>query len=796
MIRPSRWLSWLAWSALVVTLALMLRADLAHVRWVEQLSAQGSPPPAKSAHSNTGYEAGLRHFLGTHERGDTYRWIALTQRLVVTGPSLPSHYESDNVPSGRTQSLPRLCAAWIAGIGWSLHALTGESLPLAIERAALWEPVIAHVLAFIALAWFIGRRQGVVSAAFAGAFFALFPPLSAQFLPGVLTARTWALLLGVYAIAGNLPLSSPDRRSLAFSVRSAVAAGCSLWLDPAFGFPSVLISAAVGIAALLRGTTTERPWLRWALIGAGITTLGWIIDRSPWDPAAGELRYAHPLYALAWLGLGLGIDGWSRWQRPPSRSKPHLLELVAGALLFVPLLFVQFTDSYKGWLYPSAAMTRLTSLDEAVVFRSAFDWLGRTSFVENVFVSAPTGLALALLAWAWLRSRGTNRETPRVLPALTILFIGVLVFAFFRVRWLTAASLLALPLIAFFAATIGPLVRRTVLTVFVVLSVGLLAWNKTRPASLRRPTEKTPPRVVDLQALIQRHFAHWVAAHHPPEKTRALAPPEFSDSLVFHGNVPVLMSTAWESYAGQIAAARILSAPEPTEAEAVIQSHELTHIVVPSWDPVLPLLVRNPQGEGKDTFYARLQRWLLPRYLRATPYHLPRLPGFLDQQLAVFQVVFPQDEALALARLAEYFAEMERPEPAGLVAQVLLQSFPDDPNASIARAIVYAQFKPEAGLEREVSRLAADVSAGRIPMDWDRRVQRAIVLALARKHDLARPEIEACLAEATEEALFELTPLQAYRLGALARGYHLSFPTSATAQLAAALGADYNQRGK
>jgi hypothetical protein len=170
------------------------------------------------------------------------------------------------------------------------------------------------------------------------------------------------------------------------------------------------------------------------------------------------------------------------------------------------------------------------------------------------------------------------------------------------------------------------------------------------------------------------------------------------------------------------------------------------------------------------------------------------MPGFLDQQLAVFQVVFPQDEALSLSRLAEYFVEMDRPEPARLAARVLAESFPDDPNAIVARALVSAQVKDQAAFDRQVGRLAADVTAGRIPADWDRRVQRAIVLALGHRHDVAKPEIEACLGEMTETQLFNLTPLQAYRLGALAKGYGLTFPSTDLAQRAEALGADYTQR--
>jgi hypothetical protein len=178
--------------------------------------------------------------------------------------------------------------------------------------------------------------------------------------------------------------------------------------------------------------------------------------------------------------------------------------------------------------------------------------------------------------------------------------------------------------------------------------------------------------------------------------------------------------------------------------------------------------------------------------MRPIPYHMPPVPGYLDQALPVFRIVPPQDEALSLSRLAEYFAEMNRPEPASLAANILAQSFPEDPNAVIARATVYAHAKDFKKFERELARLAADVEAGKAPFSWDRRVQRAILLALGRQPELARREIEECLAHASEEVLFELTALQVHRLNMLAKDFDLAFPNPALARLAATLGAEYD----
>ncbi len=789
--RNAGWPPWLWAMLLAVALILTIRSDRACLHWASALSTQGSPPPPQDPHSPTGYALGQRQFLGTHRRGETYRWIAATQDLIASGPLASRAYHADNVPHGRPQLLPRLYAGWVAAIAGALHLLTGQPLAIAVEQAALWEPVISHALAFLAVVMFMWVRHGPTAAGVAGACFALFPPLFGQFLPGALTAETWALFLAAYAIACNLPRPGAGQIPRACSMASAVAAGLAIWLDPGFGVPAVLITAAAGVAVMLT-QDAKVPCLRWALVGSGLTLIAWLVDGGRWDPTAGELRFVHPVYALAWLGIGVGMAAYQEIHSGQRHRRLYLAAIAVAAALLAPLVYAQLSHGYKGWWYTSASMRRLTSLDETTVFNNIADWLARTSVAEVMLVSAPVLIATAALAGFLLRRPDTRRKLPASLAVSAVVCAGLLVLIVFKVRWMVIASLVALPVVATLAAGASRALRRGLLAGAVVFLFALFAWNRTLPASLRRPAAETPPGPADLQALIYRQFAHWLASHNPGQDVSVLAPPELSDAIVFHGGGRVLMSTAWESYPGQVAASRVLSASESTEAEAVLQNLALTHVILASWDEVLPLLVQKPEGAGGDTLYARLQRWVLPRYLRPIPYHLPPVPGFIDQKLAVLKVTPPQDEALALSRLAEYFVEMDRPEPAGLAAKVLAESFPDDPNAAIARATVYAQSGNQPGFEHELERLAADATAGKVPFSWDRRVQRAIVLALGHRHARARGEIEACIAATSEADLFDLTPLQAYRLRVLADEYGVAFPDAKLPALLRSLGAEYS----
>lgn len=787
--QPRAWRRLLCGAAIALTLVLMIRADLRHLGWAEELSAQGSAPPARDAASPTGYVLGQRNILATHERGETYRWIATAQEVIASRRLPAAAYAADNAPTGRVRLTPSVYALWVAAIAQGVHLVSGEPPALCVERASLWEPVVAHALLFLAAIAFMARRHGAWAAAFTALVVAANPLLSAQFLPGVLTARSAALFLAAYALAALLP-GRRDAAGPRPGKSSAVAAGLALWLDPAIGFPAVLITAVAGAAAW-PAAVGRRGGLRWSAVGAGVVAIAWVLDRAPWSPAVGELRYVHPYYALAWLGLGLALDATRTLRSGEQRGWRRGAELIASLALAAPLVVTQLAHGYRGWLFPSGPLRRLSSLDESTVQATALDWLAQASPVEIALLAAPvlfvlTGLGLA--RWRRPNASGPSR-TP--VSGVALLFGALCLIGFCRVRWGVVLVLVALPVAWQLAESLSARWRRSLLGAGVLYVVALLLWSTSLPPSLRQPVRGAVLAAADVEALIHRHFSHWLASHQPGQPVSALAPPDLSDSLVFHGGCRVLLSTAWESHPGQVAAARILSAPESSEAEAVLQSREVTHVILPSWDNVLPLLVHEPADAGRGTMYARLQRWVLPRYLRAMPYRLPPAPGYAAEKLAVFKVTSPQDEALSLSRLAEYFVEMDRPEPAGLAAKVLAETFPDDPNAVLARAGVAARAGQRAAFERSLAELAAEVASGRAPFAWDRRVQRAIVLALGGRTELARREVAACVESATAADLSELTPLQAHRLQTLAAHSGATFPDPALPALLAALGAEY-----
>ncbi len=803
------WRWWLGVLAISLILAAGVRIDVHRLRAVTELSDSGSPPPDQDRESPTGYARGQRHLLGKQDRGETYRWIAATQELRASG-ALAAQYAGDTVPTGRPQLLPRLYAAWLAAVAQTLQFLTGDSPGLAVERAALWEPVIAHVFVFLAAVWLVARRHGLAPAIATALFIVLYPPLAGQFLPGVLSARTWALFLAATALALTLPGRALTRGGL-IRVPSAVCASLALWLDPAAGFPAVLLLAAAGATGVL-GRAERSPFLLWSGVGAALVVAGWWIDGASGTLQAGELRYVHPLYAVMWVGLGLALDAFQALRaQPPGAGRWRLAEGVAGVVVFLAGILPQVQHGYAGWIYPSLWMRRFSSVDPTAGFAHAGTWAVHASPAEWVLISSPLLAAAAVISTAIVRARSgaasrpaeksmahPRTELPDATPlaATAVIFGGLLLLTFFRLRWTAAAAFLALPILCTWTSSARLVPARIAGGLGALLLAGLLVWQRSLPPRFDRPLQAVETSAADVETLVYRQIAHWLANHAPASRLAVLAPPELSDAVVFHGGGRALVSTAWESYPGQLAARRILSAPEWTEVESVVQGHELTHVIVPSWDTVLGRFVQAPVEPGKEAALDRLRRWVLPPFLRPLPYRLPPLEAFTGEQLALFQVTTPQDEPLLLGRLAEYFVEMERTEPARLVARVLADSYPDEPDAMLGRAAVHLQLQDQAAFLREADRLARAAAAGQHPMAWDRRVQRAIVLALARKRDLARREVEACLAQSTQADLFELTPLQAYRLTVLAKGYALAFPSAELGRLAARLSADYSGPGR
>lgn len=771
-----------------LSFGLSLWWDAAHVRWARSLSHEGSPPPAIQEDSPTGFIGGQRHFLATTQRGETYRWIADAQEI-LQGNVAREHYVADNAPRGRAQLLPTIYTGWLAGLAGIDHIVTGTSPAVAVEHVALWEPVLLHLLVLIVATITMWRRFGLSWGAFTAAFLALHPMVFSQHIPGALSMDAWALWASAYALADVLaPRQDRDGRAARLGVAPTLAVALAVALNPAFGFATVVIvTLAHATAAPARASGS---FLRWSLVGGGVVCIAWLLTGVPLDPTVSELRYAHPVYALAWIGLGVGLHALHS-DRKGNASRRRLGLLVLAAALILPLPFVQLKFGYWAWLHTSAELQRFASLEGSPIHANILLWLSTAPWAERLLILLPPlAAAVGLVLHARQGARGGPEASNAWIPT-AVVACALIALSSIHVRWLVVVVVLALPVLASGWKALPTVLRWSggIAGAFFLLAVA--AWHRSLPSDFRSAAAPAALSAQDLEALVYRHFSHWLANQSAGRELRVLAPPALSDSLVFHGAARVLLSSAWESHPGHVAASRILSSPEATEAQAVIESVGMTHLVLASWDVVLPLLVKQPAEADRDTLHDRLNRWVLPRYLRPLPYRLPPTPGFAAESLAVFEVVPAQDEALALARLAEYFLEVERAEPAGLVAETLGQAYPHDLNAAMARAFVFESAGNRTAFGREVTRLVTSVIEDAHPADPDRRLLRAIVLAMGGRHDLARAELDQSMPLLSSDTLCMLTPRQTFQLRRLLQVYRLDFPDPELAGLARVRSAAY-----
>ncbi len=781
-----------------------------YLQWLKRLTAQGTPAPELSAESSTGYTLGQRHFIGGVERGDTYRWITAVQQIPEKGLWSAATIDNDTLPTGRPDLSPKLYLSWLFVVSKTVQCSTGQSFPLAVETAALWEPVISQLLIALVLTLVFAFRFGPVPVLSLSLLWLWFPSLFAQFIPGSLGPRNFAMGCSMLAllllIPGHVRGRSKNDHDTSIHPRAALGpwtalpAALALWLDPAFGFPVVCICAVSGISQAFP-TASAKSWagpLTWAVTGAAVSLVAFAIDRNPWDPAFGELRTLHPLYTSAWLGLGVAIICVQFIRLGKSRLRRILPLGILSLFLLFPLVYIQIKHDFPGWLYPGVAMRQVSALQETVVYPHLLNWLTNVTAAEGLFCLLPGLAAIATLLIPLQKkirvNSGPATPTDGVDWGTLLVVLGVAAMVAVRVRWMSVFVILSLPVITR-GCVRKPLQEQWIFLIALCLYfMSLAAWWTQKPATFKRPSGSDQPDIADTRALLYRSFAHWMACHHPDQEVAAMAPPEMSDSLIFHGGCSALMSTAWQSFPGQLAASRLLSAPEASEVEAVLSSLSLTHVILPSWDAVLPLLVQKPTETYKDTLYERLQMWILPPFLHPIPYHLPGTALFDTEKLAIFEVCDAQDEALELSRLAEYFMEMKRIEPAILVAQSLEAAFLDDRNATIARALVYNQTKEFSKFLEELNRLENDVRNDQPTTSWDRRVQRAIVLALGKRWAPAKKEITACMQDATAEAIHALTPLQAHHLNRLASQFKLRFESESLSDLLLAMSSEYHTK--
>jgi hypothetical protein len=790
------WTSSRAWIlAPFLACIFVLWTNTSRIQRIERVSQVGAEALKLDATSPTGYQRGLRKLIVPEHNALSYQWIIQTQQMFARGDWRVRHVDYDNAPIGRDSHNASLYRWWLGAVAKSFQLIGGKPIGVAVESAALWAGPLLHVLALISLSMMGSRWFGPLSGAVLALGLAMLFPLGGLFLAGqpddfalscaIALGGMLALVAGVQAresmgrIAPTGAVTPDEARVRLRFLLAGILGGAGLWINARIQVP-VLIGIVIGAVAsiLLRkhsqGSELDQrldaPWRTWALSGAITSVTAYLIEYFPshLDVQALRLEVNHPLYALAWLGAGELIHRCQLFAatRRIARRPRDLIFMVGAVVSWCVIPVTVWLHSTNGFLATGPADLKLAPTTDAPIAANIWEWFHRDGLTAVVIVTLlPLVILLPALGVLVRNGSRVRPQSTNLLLALGPVII-VLILACFRVRFwgLVDAMLLALIVVGLSArpgATSAGTSRRIwIMGAVLCFAPGLWLMQARVPVGAKDAVTE-----LEAQSLVERDLAHWLSDRGGDDQVVVLAPPVLTSSLVYFGAVRGLATPFWENFDGFAAAVRIAGATSMAEADSLMRRREVRYIVNPSWDSDLASYAALGTTDVPSTLIGRIGRWLPPLSLRPVAYKLPQISGFEGRSIAVFAFTDMQDDALALSRLAEYFVEMAQLDFALRVSSTLQVKYPEDLNGMIARAQVAAGANDVAGFGEALKPLLPTIERGDDEgLPWDRRVSLAIVLAQAKRPELARKQLAQCLDEMDETLLRSLSTGSLYRL--------------------------------
>ncbi|BET68595.1 hypothetical protein ASA1KI_35130 [Opitutales bacterium ASA1] len=753
--------------------------------------------------SVTGYADGVRRLVVPAPNFESARTIVQAQSLLDSGEWRVRVSRDENAPHGieeRSSSVVR----WWLGVTAAGQALVG-GIPsgVAVERAALVAEPLVHVLLVIATTLLVVRRWGGAAAASTAIGLVGFFPVGAAFAAGlpsrepfVVAAALWSVLGVAIGLSGRAYPESgddPTRWKRGGFVLGGVAGGAGLWVDATVQV-WVLAGLVLGRWAARwaarepdRVTTEEgQCWRVWSYAGATTIVVSWLLEYGPdrLDFIGGRHGEIHPWYAVAWLGAGELAARLGR----PSAGKPSRLAwstMFAGAAVFAPLVAaVARAETFASvFTFPGRPISRLSAHGEVT---NLAQWFSSPT-KEWLLLAALVPLLLFVLVWfAIVRARRDGRRTDAlVVASMPAVLVAVSAFFDFGL-WAVCGALVLVATICAVRVESGKRSRVWFAGVGSVAAVGALVLVQTRSGVGEDGAVNVDP--LELRSLVDRDLAHWLARRSADPDAVVLGPPALTAALTYYGGFRGLGTPNDANEAGFQAAMRIAAATSSDEARALVESRRVAFVVHPTWEPFLDEYARLGTAQPEASLMALLNNWLPPRWLRPVAYRLPDVPEFRDEFVAVYEVVDVQDNATALSRLAEYFAEVGWLDHAERVAGALEEAFPGEVTAQTARAQVAAARRDGPAFGRALARLEDIQSeSGEGWLEWDRRVALAVVWAQGNRAARAKAQLERCLEEMDAAALRSLAPGMLHRFMVLLDRHELAIEDAELRRSAAKL---------
>jgi len=765
-------------------------ARISHVSYVSNLA--GGDAMAIDASSPTGYESGFRKLVVPERNAASFQWIIQVQEMFESGDWLLGEVNYDNAPDGRSVRTASLYRWWLASVASADHIVFGNPIGISVERAALAADPIAQILFTLLAAIFIARYFGSRSAALFSVGFVFIFPIGTAFAPGqpgdstlLLICNLGTILLLAAGLSGksgdiNHVAKKPVRR-LFFA--AGIIGGIGMWVGTAGTMP---VLAGIFLAGCATGYLYSRrhpipsgsesaplPWRAWAIGGAAATFGAWLIDRSPnlFDSASWQSDFVHPLYSLAWLGCGEILSFLETKRKSVSRRQKITLAL--SILAISGLIYsIVFHGSLEGWSIDpvGARLTRLP-VDPGVANLSS--WMGVSNGLGTLLATLVSVTLLILGITVLFRFKKSVAEARMIAlaagPALLALALSVTQLGWWNT---TVALILILTVVLISLPRLSQSLRWS--------GIGLVLFASALGApfvfsGLDEPSRNSVDRT-ELETLIERHLAQWLAQRTESSGTIALAPPNVSVSLIYFGNLRGLGTPYPENVEGFSVAVRLSAASTADEARALATGREVSLIIHPSWDPFLEEYARLGSKEPENSFIAILNRWLPPRWLEPVSYHVPSVPGFDTEWVVVFRSVEVQDNTSAIGRLVEYFIDSRRGELAARAQAALESNFPGELVTHITASELAMALGERDSFNRSVESIVQSIESGAdFYLTWEFRVSMTLILANAGRVEETKTQLERCLAEANRNSIAWLSTASLGRFLYLAKGLNMEF---------------------
>jgi hypothetical protein len=771
-----------------VALAFLFATTWLRVRRVEYVS-DSAGPPSEAASSLHGKAPWKPRLIVPGHRDESYEWLDQAGAMIARRQIRLRHVDYENAPAGREVFSASPYRWWLGLVAAWRHASTGARLGPALEWAALYADPLLLLLLGGATTVLVFRVFGPVAAALVSGGLVLLFPFGAHFLPGMPDDSGLAQFLILWSLlplaAGTQAGAVPCRRR--WFAAAGVLGGGGLWVNAPAEAP-ILAGACAGALLLAwadrrsarGGPSTEAPpWRLWGACGAAASLAAYLLEFFPSHLGSWELHVNHPAFGLAWLG---GAEIVARLDGVIARRGPRFGPKAWGACLagLVPIAAVPFILWYTkslGFLTAELPAMRLSPIPDGPAAPTFWDWL-----LQNGFTGA-VGTALlplvAVIPALWLLWTRLTSDRGRAAIALLLGPVAVAVAMTYReIGWWAGADAAVLALVAASASASRQLARQGLVAACAGATAALIllpgAWElwPRSDIHIREGLSES-----EVETLVERDMARWLANRTAATSAVVLATPNLTTSCYYYGGLKGLSTFGWEDFEGFQSAVRILSATTPEEAQELIGIHGVTHIIIPSWDPFMDAYAQVGAGQLGGTFLERLHQWNLPRWLTPVAYLVPGISGFEGQSAIVLEVVDEQDDATALARIAEYFVDMNQLSLA-TKAGAGLRRFPADLGALVARAQVENATGDADAFANSVDALVRRIGAGADKdLGWDQRLTLCVLLVQSRHTDLALPRLRQCLSETDEAKLRSLTTVLLYRLQVMRKAFGLEFPS-------------------